>query len=151
MPEVWLSPAAEMMKADAKPPYTIVGFVAGERSRRVGRLPHDEIVRRTLLQLDAMFGTASAPTPATSSCDGFLVKDWAAQPFTHGAYSHPTLGADGKRQVLSTPAHGGAIQFAGQATHAGINPCIHGAMETGDRAADLALQLLRERGPSSKL
>eukprot|EP00966_Prymnesium_polylepis_P275354 6361776-Prymnesium_polylepis.1 len=53
------------MAPDAPPPYTMVGFVAGERSRRVGKLPHDEIARRTLLQLDAMFGTADDPAPAS--------------------------------------------------------------------------------------
>ena len=37
MPEVWLSPAAELMRPDAKPPFTIVGFVAGERAERVAK------------------------------------------------------------------------------------------------------------------
>ena len=143
--QVWLSPAAELMRPDASPPFTMVGFVAGARSKRVAALPHAEIARRLLLQLDAMFGSASDPTPATSSCDGYVVKDWADHPFTYGAYSHPTVGADGVRQALASPVHG-VLLFAGEATHEAINPCLQGAMETGEKAAGLALELLAEVG-----
>jgi monoamine oxidase len=123
-----------------------------------------------LTQLDAMFGTAAEPRPASSACDGFLVKDWSAHPRTYGAYSHPTLGAAGQRSALGLAAHApwpcmqvltpapwsphrsalglaahGAIFFAGEACHEGINPCVHGAMETGERAAQRALEALGER------
>jgi len=134
LPEVWLSPAAELMRPDAAPPYTIVGFVAGARAERVGRLPHADIARRMLAQLDGMFGSSDDPHPASSSCDGFLVKDWAAHPHVHGAYSHPTRGAHGARPALGEAAHG-CVFLAGEACHAGVNPCIHGAMETGEQAA----------------
>jgi monoamine oxidase len=97
-----------------------------------------------LTQLDAMFGTAAEPRPASSACDGFLVKDWSAHPRTYGAYSHPTLGAAGQRSALGLAAHG-AIFFAGEACHEGINPCVHGAMETGERAAQRALEALGKR------
>ena len=89
-----------------------------------------------------MFGTAEDPHPASGSCESYLVKDWAEQPHTFGAYSHPTLGAAGQRAVLATEVHGGALLFAGEASHLGINPCIHGAMETGERAAEQASALL---------
>jgi monoamine oxidase len=123
-----------------------------------------------LTQLDAMFGTAAEPRPASSACDGFLVKDWSAHPRTYGAYSHPTLGAAGQRSALGLAAHApwpcmqvlttapwsphrsalglaahGAIFFAGEVCHEGINPCVHGAMETGERAAQRALEALGER------
>jgi len=149
-PEVWLSPAAELMRDDATPPYTIVGFVAGARSERMGALPHAEVARLLLLQLDAMFGSAERPHPASGCCDGYLVKDWASHPHTYGAYSHPTLGAAGQRAALAREAHGGALLFAGEASHLGINPCIHGAMETGERAADQAAALLERRQAGGK-
>ena len=145
MPEVWLTPAAELMGADAKPPFTIVGFVAGARADRVAALPESEVARQTLLQLDAMFGTAETPHPASGACDGYLVKNWAAQPHAFGAYSHPTLGAAGKRTALAQPV-GDALYFAGEATHEGVNPCIHGAMETGERAAAAVCASLKAAG-----
>lgn len=150
LPEVWLSPAADLMSADSKPPYTMVGFVAGARAERVGRLAEADVARGMLTQLDAMFGTPADPRPASESCDGYLVKNWAAHPLTYGAYSHPTIGASGQRPKLSGLAHG-AITFAGEATHEGVNPCVHAAMETGELAAERMCHLLRQRqdGPKS--
>ena len=145
LPEVWLTPAAEAMRPDCPPPYAMVGFVAGQRAARVGKLPHSEIARKMLLQLDAMFGTREQPHPASDCCEGYLVKDWATHPRTHGAYSHPTLHAQGQRAALGLPAHR-AVLFAGEACHVGVNPCIHGAMETGELAADRAVALLAAEG-----
>lgn len=52
-----------------------------------------------------------------------------------GAYSYPTYGAeDGDREAYARPVNN-LLFFAGEATHPGINPCIHAAMETGVRAA----------------
>ena len=150
MPEVWLTPAAEALGPRAQPPFIMIGFVAGARSVRVGRLPHAEIARRTLLQLDAMFGTADEPHPATSCCDDYRVVNWAEREHAHGAYTHPTLGATGARAALAAPA-GDGLFFAGEATHAGVNPCIHGAMETGERAAGLAREALSRRREAARV
>ena len=144
LPEVWLSPAAELMKPDCPPPYTMVGFVAGARAKRVAKLAHADIARQMLAQLDAMFGTAESPHPASDSCEGYLVKDWAVQPHTYGAYTHPTKGAHGMRPVLAEPANG-VIFFAGEACHQGVNPCLHGAMETGQEAAVRCLERIPTR------
>ena len=141
-PEVWLSQAAKLMDPACPPPYAIVGFVAGARAERVAKLPEREIVRKLLLQLDTMFGTADRPHPASDSCEAYLVKDWKPHPRTHGAYSHPTLRANGQRAALGSTAHS-AILFAGEASHQGVNPCVHGAMETGELAAERASALLK--------
>ena len=145
MPEVWLTPAAEAMRPDALPPYMMVGFVAGERAKRVAKLSHADIARKMLSQLDAMFGTPQDPHPASGCCEGFLVKDWAVQPGTYGAYTHPSKGAAGQRPKLCEALHG-SIFFAGEACHTGVNPCIHGAMETGEVAALRCLEELNAQG-----
>ena len=41
---------------------------------------------------------------------------------------------------------GDALYFAGEATHEGVNPCIHGAMETGERAAAAVCASLKAAG-----
>ena len=79
-----------------------------------------------------------------------MVKDWAVHPRTHGAYSHPTLHANGERAALNTAAHG-AVLLAGEACHEGVNPCIHGAMETGERAAERAAVLIDADSVRSRL
>ena len=147
IPEVWLTPAAEVMRVDARPPYMMVGFVAGERAKRVAKLPHADIARKMLSQLDGMFGTPQEPHPASSCCEGFLVKDWDVQPGTYGAYTHPAKGANGQRPKLGAAIHG-SIFLAGEACHTGVNPCLHGAMETGEAAA---ARCFKELQPRSRL
>ena len=162
MPELWLTPAADVLKsaAQGKPMkhYFMVGFVSGERADRVMQLPKEEVKRLMLLQLDAIFGTKGNPHPASSSCSGFMVQDWGKSHFFRGAppptvashdarseprqtssprvgaYTYPSPGAFGERGVLGAPV-GGKLFFAGEATQTGCNPCLQAAMETGARAA----------------
>ena len=94
-------------------------------------------------------GTRAAPHPASDACDGWIVKDWATHPRTHGAYSHPTLHAHGARAALGGAVHG-SVLLAGEACHEGVNPCIHGAMETGERAAGLAREALSRRREAAR-
>ncbi|KAJ1619998.1 hypothetical protein T492DRAFT_1081337 [Pavlovales sp. CCMP2436] len=146
-PEVWLTPAADALRAERPmgKPYVLVAFVAGDRSARLGELPDDELVRLLLAQLDGMFGTETTPRPASDALVGQLVCNWQAQPFAHGAYSHPTLDALGARQVIGEPlgARGGLVHFAGEAVNVGVNPCVNGAMATGLDAARAVLSSLR--------
>ena len=65
-------------------------------------------------------------------------------------YTYPTLHAQvGDRDVLAAPI-GTTVFFAGEATHAAINPCMQAAMETGQRAASEILAC-KARTRSSKL
>jgi len=160
-PEVWLSPAAQLMRPECAGPFTVVGFVAGKRAERVGKLDPAEVARLLLNQLDAMFGTLADPHPASDSCQGFphdpssfLVKNWKDAPFAHGAYSYPTLGAQGLRAAAfgdggdgeKDKDHGnGHIFFAGEHTGAGVNACVHGAMLTGTAAAKRVFATLENK------
>ena len=40
----------------------------------------------------------------------------------------------------------GAVFLAGEACHEGVNPCIHGAMETGEKAAERAAAVIASQG-----
>lgn len=131
------------MGPHAEPPFTLVGFVSGARADRLATLPHPELARLLCAQLDAMFGTVGRPHPASQACTAHLVKDWAQAPHARGAYSYPTPSALGARGQLSAPV-GGRLFFCGEACHEGINPCIHGAMETGQRAAEEAAASLQQ-------
>lgn len=68
---------------------------------------------------------------------------WAAEPFIGGGYAHVPAGVGGHqvRQELARPEEG-RVYFAGEAT-AHTNPqTVHGAMQSGWRAADEVLQAL---------
>ncbi len=80
-------------------------------------------------------GTKQQQYPATSSFLHAHIVDWSREKHIHGAYTYPTLHAQiGDRDVLAEPI-GKTVFFAGEATHAAINPCMQAAMETGQRAA----------------
>lgn len=140
-PEIWLTPpAAASDGEEARPagkPYVLVAFVSGERSERLAELGDAELVRLLLQQLDTMFGSPADRTPASTKCVGHLVCNWKGQPYALGAYSHPSLGALGAREIIGAPLGGlgGLVHFAGEAVNVAINPCVHGAMATGTHAA----------------
>ena len=66
---------------------------------------------------------------------------WARDPFALGSYSHALPGHSGARAVLARP-EGEALFFAGEAVSPGFFSTVHGAWETGERAALDALASL---------
>ena len=123
-------------------------FACGVLADRLSAMDKREVVERALDQLDDMFGTAADPKPSRGRLTGSYVADWSAEQTVEGAYTYPSFGAMGSRGVLAAPV-GDKLFFAGEATHAGVNPCMQGAMETGLRAA--AQVLACERGPRSRM
>ena len=66
---------------------------------------------------------------------------WAHDPWALGAYSHALPGHMGDRPILAAPVEN-RIFFAGEATHPTFYSTVHGAWESGVRAADDALAAL---------
>ena len=67
---------------------------------------------------------------------------WRADPFARGSYSYAKPGHADDRAVLAAPVDD-RIFFAGEATSANFFSTVHGAYETGRRAAEEALVSLR--------
>jgi monoamine oxidase len=90
-------------------------------------------VRFALEELDEIFGAKIA----SRSFERGLIADWGADPWIRGLYSYPTvLTTEAAREALARPL-GGKIFFAGEATNTlGASGTVHGAMETGWRAAN---------------
>ena len=109
------------------------------------RLPDAEVVRRACAQLDRIFGPGA---PATARLRRHAVKHWSTEPYIKGAYSFPAAGVGPlDRRELAAPV-AGALFFAGEATHIGVNPCMQAALETGERAAREVVQNLLAQRPS---
>eukprot|EP00271_Cylindrocystis_brebissonii_P012147 TRINITY_DN30282_c0_g1_i1.p1 TRINITY_DN30282_c0_g1~~TRINITY_DN30282_c0_g1_i1.p1 ORF type:complete len:298 (+),score=43.94 TRINITY_DN30282_c0_g1_i1:40-894(+) len=110
----------------------------------------------------ACFPSAGTCPPSCARCSpashffaGGLVMNWGAEEFSCGGYTHPSLGAPlGSREEVGRPV-GDCVFFAGEATHPGVNPCVHAAMDTGERAAREVLVAMNkvevERQTLSKL
>ena len=138
----WLTPAAELMGADASRCPRSSASSPARAPTASPRCPRARSRARPCCS-STQAGSAETPHPASGACDGYLVKNWAAQPRAFGAYSHPTLGAAGKRTALAQPWRR-PLLCGGR--HEGINPCIHGAMETGERAAAAVCASLKAAG-----
>ena len=66
---------------------------------------------------------------------------WRADEFASGSYSYARPGHAGDRAVLAAPVDN-RIFFAGEATSLNFFSTVHGAYETGTRAAQEALDSL---------
>jgi hypothetical protein len=72
--------------------------------------------------------------------DATAATDWKSEPWARGAYSWIPAGALDAPRILATPVEQ-TLFFAGEATDtAGYRGTVHGALETGLRAADQVLE-----------
>jgi monoamine oxidase len=148
VPEFWTVGSAKHAECEAVEgvAHVVTGFLAGRFAREAASLGEAATVRKALAQLDAMFGGGGGErrAPASAAFVRAHVADWAADPHALGAYSFPSRGAVvGDRGALAAPAGGGALLFAGEATHPAVNPCVQAALETGARAGKEAVARVR--------
>lgn len=95
--------------------------------------------------LDRLFGNRAA----SENLEEAFVADWGAEPFIRGLYSYPLASTThAHREALAAPVDG-KIFFAGEATDVnGHWGTVHGAVESGRRAAREVETGLRERFPN---
>lgn len=119
----------------------LVGWVPGEAA---SQLPHgaDRLRKLVVKSLAIIFGFSEREI-------GSLVKeifqhDWAADPYSRGAYSYRTAGHNDLAEKLAQPIDD-TLFFAGEATeYSGFSGTVHGAIKTGLRAAAEILTTLSE-------
>lgn len=111
----------------------IVGWAAGDRARFLMRMPGDAAQHHCLDLLRKITGNpALMPT-------AFITCDWQADPYSRGAYSYTPLGATAAdRRALAEPI-GGVWHWAGEATDQAAYATVHGAYNSGVRAAHAIL------------
>lgn len=115
----------------------LMGFVMGEKAQALSNLNNnDSIISLALEDLDRIFGG----TIASALFDKGLVMDWSRHPYVRGAYSYPIIGTYpssglSMREILAQPVNN-KLFFAGEATSNDHAATVHGALESGARAAD---------------
>ena len=103
------------------------------------RVP-EPIFARAVNALTKIFG-ASASSIRSQLIDSHM-HNWAADPFARGAYSYIPVGMIKQPAVLAAPV-AGTLFFAGEATATDAQlGTVHGALETGLRAAQEIKQTL---------
>jgi monoamine oxidase len=106
----------------------LTAFVGGSAVARFRALGDDAPFAATH-ELEAMFGVK-----LESRLQASRVIDWPADPYARMSYSYLPPGGTGLRASLATPV-AGTLFFAGEATNAVRPSCVHGAFESGVRAA----------------
>jgi monoamine oxidase len=118
--------------------FILTGFVNGASAEYLFGLGEEGIILQALDELDELFGEA------TTAFISAIVHDWGSVPYIEGTYSYPTPDMGNAIDILAQPV-GTRLFFAGEASHTGGHTStVHGAMETGLRAAIEILQSNRD-------
>jgi monoamine oxidase len=118
VPTFWREPYAPVL----------VGWAAGPAH---DRLPPNNTARLRA----ALASLARGLGISTLEVDGHRIFDWHRDPLARGAYTYLRPGHLDAPACLAAPVEG-TLFFAGEATHtAGASGTVHGAIETGLRAA----------------
>lgn len=109
-------------------------FNAGAFGLALETLSDDEIVAAAMKPLRLIYG-AQIPQPV-----GHLVTRWGKDPFAYGSYSSYGVNATPEDRKALAETLDGVLFFAGEATHPTFPATVHGALMSGQRAAQAILQ-----------
>ena len=107
----------------------VVGWTSGDRARALLDLGREAALRVGLAALRELVGD-----PALTPVDATWY-DWRADPFARGAYSFVPAGAHDARAGLAAPTDD-RVFWAGEATNVEAPMTVHGALDSGWRAAE---------------
>lgn len=112
----------------------IIAWTGGPRASALARLAVDDLTRRAVQSLAAIFGLK--PAMLRRELVATYHHDWINDPFARGAYSYARVGGANACERLSRPISR-TIWFAGEAAdRLGRTGTVHGAIDSGWRAAD---------------
>lgn len=123
----------------------LTGWSGGPRAGAVSRMSDDEIRQVALDDLAEGFGISAAEI--ASHLVESRVYNWCQDPWALGAYSYATVGHAEAHAPLREPVPEGLF-WAGEATDATFPATVAGAIHSGDRAAQQALEWLS--GPGAR-
>jgi len=121
----------------------LVGWAGGAPAEALAGRSATLVLEQALQSLAMIF---RAPRWAIESLlDVAIPVDWQADPFARGGYCVVPVGKLHLQAALGSPVED-TLFFAGEATHAGGHAgTVHGAIESGERAADEVVRSLNGR------
>jgi monoamine oxidase len=127
----------------------LIGWAAGPAAHQLAGASPSEVLSQTLTGLSVAFGVSYEALEA--ELEAWHVVDWQRDRLARGAYTWIPVGASWALAALAEPVEQ-TLFFAGEATdlkaHLGT---VHGAIESGERAADEILTALRPAWPAHPL
>lgn len=126
-------------KAPVRAPF-LVAWQGGPKAREISTWPREKQITEALKTLSRISGkSVSALHKLMKSAH---THNWDADPYSLGAYTYIGVGGLEKSRRLSKP-FGDTLVFAGEATAEGdAMATVHGAVQSGERAARQILKLL---------
>jgi len=116
----------------------LTGWAAGRRGRNLSALGADAVCERAIAALGRILG--EHPRELMPFVSEYFVHDWQSDPFSRGAYSYIRPGGMHAPAELARPVEN-TLFFAGEATDTeGHGGTVHGAIQTGHRAAQEVLE-----------
>jgi monoamine oxidase len=127
----------------------LIGWAGGPRAERLTRESRETIIAEAVRALSSIFSV-----PRSEVEDSLLASfmhDWNADPFSLGAYSFTPVGMTPMPHALAEPL-ADTLFFAGEATDCeGREGTVHGAIASGQRAAEQILTSLKKYGRLNRL
>jgi monoamine oxidase len=117
----------------------IVGWVGGPAAEKFTGRDKEYAVAQALGSLGQIFGVSQDRMQKLLLASYW--HDWAADPFSRGAYAYLPVNGLEAQQTLARPVDD-ILFFAGEAISVGHIGTVHGAIETGQRAARAILDRL---------
>lgn len=117
----------------------LVGWAGGPGAEEFADMSDAERVSQALRSLKKIFGVSE--TSLRKTLLHSYLRDWNADPFSRGAYAYLPVHGLESQQELARPVQN-TIFFAGEATSVGHIGTVHGAIESGQRAAKEILDSL---------
>jgi monoamine oxidase len=120
----------------------LVGWVGGPAAEAFIGRGKDYAVEQALDSLEKILGVSQNNLRQLLVISAF--HDWAADPFSRGAYAYLPVNGLEVQQVLARPLEQ-TLFFAGEAISIGHIGTVHGAIETGEQAARAILQIVKAK------
>jgi len=116
----------------------LAAWVGGPQAAELSRQPLKELERQAVASLAAVL--SMKPATLRRELVATFHHDWIHDPFSRGVYSYSRVGGADACVKLSRPVHD-TIWFAGEAAdRLGRTATVHGAIDSGWRAADAILK-----------
>lgn len=162
VPEMWFRNVEDKAAPDEEAKAYAVGFTTAAYAAKIAALPKEEVLRRSVKQLDEIFSNlelrhmdaggegeeapSDLPKPSEAYLGG-MFWDWNPQhhPYIGGGYCSPKAGTPAHLvSVLAKPyGKAGNVYFAGEATNL-PGATAHAALESGVRAAGFVAKFLEK-------
>jgi monoamine oxidase len=125
----------------------LTGWAGGPAAQALSELSAEDRRWRAFQSLSQLFGIPAPELEAMLEAEA--CHDWNGDPFARGGYAYTPVGGMEAARELATPV-ARTLFFAGEHTHLGGQAgTVHGALETGERAARACLLALQGRKAAS--